>query len=533
MADFDSYSNYDSQDDYEESASETESNATPRRALDVVPGRSRMDQDILTKLFEKEHGLSKLFCSKTKGRIFLTNDDFYVLNSKTKIWEKKQSFEVGKLMVDELEIIINELIEKAKIEERVVEANNSESEKKSRGRPEKPLSEKLNDVKHRYLFTHTGTTAMVNKLKPLIINEEIQFNQSFHHLVPIRNGKVLNLITGEIEDGLPEHKFNFYLDVDADLDKDKLKFIDKMMLDICCGNKDLVRYMRTMLGYMLTGETKEQKMFIWYGCGSNGKSTIIFLLKKILSKFYGELPEHLMIKASVNKNKDSDSATPSLIGLKDSRVAILSETSQEEEINDKVVKQITGGEAMIGRQLYSKNMINFQPKFKPVICSNHKPKVNVEDSAIMRRLILFPFNAKFVENPQNENEYPCDKDLTNKLEKDYLNTFFTWMCVGAKRYYDNGFPIFPQIMNREMENFVQDNQDPFMTWFDNYCELDEESKVKGTDLFQNYKNYYLTSQTDRKHKTDRNFYSTLLQKVNCERKIIGKATWFKGLKLKS
>ena len=425
-------------------------------------------------LLSQEEGLAKIFFEINKKKIIIHNGDFYLLDDETKIWIQHEDCEVGLSMCKTLRPII----ENYKIRWKAPSRKNDEKEQKN------PFVA----VIHNFINKHIGTMSMVKKLKPLVLefqrSQKVQdfiFNQDYHHLIPVKDGKVINLKTGLKEDGKPEYKFDFFIDMEIEKDEDKIEFIDQVMMNICCGDKELFQYLHVMLGYMITGETKEQTAFIWYGSGRNGKSTVISLLKKVLGKLYGELPEHLIINKESSRFKDSDSVSPAVLKLKDSRVAILTETKKAEEINDKIVKRITGGEVLEGRSLF-KDLTFFQPKFKPVICSNFKPKVDIQDYALMRRMVLFPFNAKFVEKPVHPNEYPVDKDLTSKLEKEYLNAFFTWLCEGAEQYYKSGLPERTQLMKDEMNSFVQDNQneDDIQDWLDENCELLSQEETKGT-----------------------------------------------------
>jgi len=487
-----------------------------------------LDQKTYNLILSEEEGLAEIFYGYNKEKVLIHNDDFYMFDDDIKTWLKKSPDVIGLEMCRFLEPIIIEHIKEWKPEP---SPGNLDAKKQENPFPM---------ILKRFIQKYNGTMLMVKKLKPLIEksqekNKEVSdyiFNQKFVHLIPLKDGEVINLKTGLKEDGKPEYKFDFYLDLEIETDMDKIKFIDQVMLNICCGDKEIFRYLRIMLGYMITGETKEQTAFIWYGSGRNGKSTIISLLKKVLGKFYGELPEHLIINKESSKFKDSDSVSPAVLKLKDSRVAILTETKKAEEINDKVVKRITGGEVMEGRGLF-KDITYFQPKFKPVICSNFKPKVDVQDYALMRRIVLFPFNAKFVENPVHPNEYPVDKDLTAKLEKDYLNAIFTWLCMGAKKYYQSGLPERTQLMKNEMYTFVQDNkdEDSIQDWLDENCDFSNQLfETKGTELFYAYRNWYLVSRPGKIHKKDKEFYKELRQR-NLETRPKGNATWFIGIRI--
>jgi len=481
-------------------------------------------------LLKEEEGLAQLFFESNKEKLVYHNEDYYMFDNVVKIWIKKSSRVMGLEMCLFLEPIIKDHIKKWIP---TTKEDNTVSE---------PQKNPFPIILKKYIQKNFGTKAMVEKLTPLIEKSQERqdekdfiFNQDFHHLIPIKGGLVVDLKSGELEDGKPEYKFDFYLNLEIEQDMNKIKFIDEIVLNICCGDKKLFNYLQVMLGYMITGETKEQRVFIWYGSGRNGKSTIISLLKKVLGKLYGDLPEYLILNKESNRFKDDDSASPSVVKLKDSRVAVLSETKKAEEINDRVVKRITGGEDLGGRGLF-KGKISFKPKFKPVICSNFKPKVNIEDYALMRRIVLFPFNAKFVEKPVHKNEYPVDKDLTSKLEKDYLNAFFTWLCMGAKKYYKSGYPDTNdiEILKIELETFKNENQcdDDIQDWLGEYCDLtnNEKDETKGSDLFKSYRDWYMNSRPDRNHKKDKEFYKILRQK---NIKTISKhsATWFSGIKI--
>jgi putative DNA primase/helicase len=49
----------------------------------------------------------------------------------------------------------------------------------------------------------------------------------------------------------------------------------EFLTEIMDGNSDLVEYLQRIIGYCLTGDISEQKVFIFHGTGSNGKSTFI------------------------------------------------------------------------------------------------------------------------------------------------------------------------------------------------------------------------------------------------------------------
>ncbi len=58
---------------------------------------------------------------------------------------------------------------------------------------------------------------------------------------------------------------------------------DKLVLDICCGDKEYVKWLQTAIGHTITGSTRDQVLFVCYGKrGQNGKSTFLTAIKDVL-----------------------------------------------------------------------------------------------------------------------------------------------------------------------------------------------------------------------------------------------------------
>ncbi len=57
-----------------------------------------------------------------------------------------------------------------------------------------------------------------------------------------------------------------------------MTFLDRIFDE----DEDVIRYVQTLTGYCLTGETTEQAFWVMYGTGANGKSTFIKTLLSLL-----------------------------------------------------------------------------------------------------------------------------------------------------------------------------------------------------------------------------------------------------------
>ena len=107
-------------------------------------------------------------------------------------------------------------------------------------------------------------------------------------------------------------------------------------------------FLRRLTSYAITGECKEKVMPILTGTFNTGKTTLCSLLLSCLSK-----SAH---KSIVTKRNSSSSANPELHMLKGCRISLVSETNEDEIIDDDTVKRMTGaGDEVQSRNLFKKN----------------------------------------------------------------------------------------------------------------------------------------------------------------------------------
>ncbi|MCY6354347.1 DNA primase family protein [Clostridium sp. ZS2-4] len=197
------------------------------------------------------------------------------------------------------------------------------------------------------------------------------------------------------------------------------KFIDEIM----GGDKDLKEFIQRAIGYSLTGSTQEQKLFICYGKGSNGKSILLEILRLLLGDYSCNIKTE-----SILLNRSSTSANPDIAKLKGIRFVTSQEIQEGKKLDEALIKEITGSDTITARFLY-KNEFDFKPEFKLWLATNYKPVVNGTDDGIWRRLILIPFNCTFTDKKGNK-----DSNLLDKL-KEELSGILNW-CIKGYRYWE-------------------------------------------------------------------------------------------------
>ena len=199
--------------------------------------------------------------------------------------------------------------------------------------------------------------------------------------------------------------------------------LEGFLAEIFQGNQDLIRFVRQYLGYCLTGSTQEQCFTIFYGSGANGKSTLCKTIQRILGDYASQSPiETFLVKHGSGIPND-------VARLHSARAVFAGESEDGQRLAESLVKQVTGGDLMAARFLH-REFFEFEPRFKLILSTNHKPSIRGTDQAIWRRIRLVPFDVTFPPEQQ-------DKRLPDALwqERDGI---FAWMVRGLHDWLANG-----------------------------------------------------------------------------------------------
>ena len=178
---------------------------------------------------------------------------------------------------------------------------------------------------------------------------------------------------------------------------------------------DLCKYMWDHLASCLIGIKKEHAFNIYRGSGSNGKSILTDLMSQALGEYKGTVPITL-----VTEKRGSIGGTSSeVIQLKGVRYAVMQEPSKDAVINEGILKELTGGDPIQARALYSDSEI-FIPQFSLVVCTNALFDVKSNDDGTWRRMKLVDFLSKFISEGEIHTDdtkyvFPKDKSLKEKL----------------------------------------------------------------------------------------------------------------------
>jgi P4 family phage/plasmid primase-like protien len=305
------------------------------------------------------------------------------------------------------------------------------------------------------------------------------------NLLGFENG-VYDLINGKFRKGIPEDNISMTTRIEyREYDKyDELVVQVKEFLEKVLPVNKVRDYVLTLLGSFLNGENKDERFHIWTGTGGNGKSKLIELFEMCIGDYSCKLPISLL----TTKRKGSNEAQPELARTKGKRSAILQEPDEHTRINVGLMKEMTGGDTIIARNLYEAP-IEFKPQIKMILICNHLPELPYDDEATWRRVRAVEFKSKFVDeadwDSNDPNQFVKDENLSQNF-KHWKEPFIWILLQYYKKYIKNGIKEPPEVM--ECTRQYKDQNDHFADFFQNHL-IHNELKEEILTIRQIYNHY--------------------------------------------
>ena len=293
------------------------------------------------------------------------------------------------------------------------------------------------------------------------------------HLLKVGNG-TLNLKTGKLVPDNREDAFSICVDVPYYRSLPEPKMFKRFLNTIFENDKNLIEYVHRLLGYCITGETKEQMFFVFYGTGANGKSTLINILQSVLNDYVGSFDSYALAR----KDDGSGKANPTLIQNRYCRLVAVSERNDRAEMDISLIKAITGGDKINTRMLFQNNIKPFAPMYKIVFTANKLPKIDWDDYGIRRRYKVIHFNKTLTDEE-------IDLDLEKKILANEKETILKWLADGAKMYYKDGLGEEPEAVKKAMFN-ARYKEDSVFAYAVSRIEHDANEMIQSGDVEKDY-----------------------------------------------
>ncbi|MFW2490984.1 DNA primase family protein [Clostridium chromiireducens] len=187
----------------------------------------------------------------------------------------------------------------------------------------------------------------------------------------------------------------------------KAPVVDQVLNKIACNDPTLRSLIEEMAGYPLLRRPELGRCFILTGRGSNGKSTLLDMIKGMLGE--------KNVSAIGMEEIEQRFKTADIVG----KLANIGDDISNNYMPDnaKFKKLVTGESLIVERK--GKDPFEIRNFGKLIFSANEIPRVNDTSDGLTRRLIIVPFNARFSSNDPDYDPYIKDK-LMKEESLEYL-----------------------------------------------------------------------------------------------------------------
>jgi P4 family phage/plasmid primase-like protien len=238
---------------------------------------------------------------------------------------------------------------------------------------------------------------VINRVKDLNDVDRSKFDSN-NDIINVRNG-LLNVHTLEFKEHSPDYLSTIQLPIKYD-PKAKCPKILKFLTEVL--KSEDIRVILQLIGYCLYKTNRYERAFIFFGQGSNGKSTLIRLIEHFLgfTSLYRNVSHVSLHDLASHKFKQAE-----LFGKLVNLFADLGNKKISSEHWGTIKMLISGDSMSVERK--GKDPFEFTPFAKLVFSCNEIPELPDNTYATWRRLILLEFENVFEENK--------DTNLIDKL----------------------------------------------------------------------------------------------------------------------
>lgn len=243
---------------------------------------------------------------------------------------------------------------------------------------------------------------------------------------------------------------------------------EQFLTEVFGGDQSLIDWVQRAVGYTLTGDTREEVLFLCFGSGANGKSKFLEVLSRLLGD-YAATASFETFNAERRSEQTND-----LAALAGKRLVTAIETDEDRRLAEARVKMVTGGDTISCRFL-RQEFFSYRPQFKVWLAMNHKPIVRGRDRGIWRRIKLIPFLQSFERKP--------DKQLNDKLAAE-MPGILNWAIQGLLAWHQQGLGTCAAI-DAATEGYRKE-MDDIGQWIDEELVDDIRAIMPATDGYAHY-----------------------------------------------
>ena len=314
------------------------------------------------------------------------------------------------------------------------------------------------------------------------------------YILPLKNKRIIDMRTLEIRERTIHNKFTYECGADyIDLTEEQEQQAKDYFLSLFCGNEDTMKCVLNIIKSCFTG-VPLRYLFVATGSGRNGKSLLFKLLKIMFKGSMDVISKDVILEKKSNSNLNTE-----MEKLDKCRIGYVSELKTTDKMNEKNIKEISGGDPIDLRTIQKTNDTIIATCCLWIL-TNELPSFNVEP-AIMDRLIIVPLNNKF----------PVDPTYEKKMI-DMIDILFTYILKHGVIQYE--FELTEE-MKQSKSDYEEDNKKDYLGDFiDDY--IVESTKSMKRDQFRELYNEFCKK---KGYKIDKSTDASFVRKIQKDYKI--------------
>ena len=282
------------------------------------------------------------------------------------------------------------------------------------------------------------------KLKTFTKREDIKINP---YVINLKNCR-LNISTGKALDYSAEN---------IDFERLPVEYnhgaycsdVDKLLNKVFCGDSECIELFEEILGDCLLRKNIYQKAFLFYGGGSNGKSTILKLIRKLIGN------DNVSTIGLDQLVKDFQCAE-----LENKLVNIGDDINYKPIKDSGTLKKLFSGEPLTVSRKFAQPF-TLEPYATHLFSCNEIPRNSDRSDGMARRWCFVPFNATF-----SKSDVDYDPLIFEKVSTDEALSYLLNRAIkGFKRLQARGYYIEPKVVKEAMRAYAISNNS-VLSWLE-------------------------------------------------------------------
>lgn len=324
----------------------------------------------------------------------------------------------------------------------------------------------------------TSVMPMLDSAAPPVWIMREDLDPKPENLVPCANG-LLDLRHRRLVEPTPRLFSTTAIGADWIPDAEEPKEWLTFLATVWPNDKESIRALQQMFGYLLTPDTSQQKMFALIGPPRCGKGTIARILKALLGD-----------DAVVNPTLQSLERPFGLAPLVGKTVAIIGDArlggqSDQAQVVERLLS--ISGEDPLSIDRKNRDPINVRLRTRVLLLSNELPKLYDSSGAIASRFLILQFTESFLGRE--------DTQLESKLLRE-LSGIFRWALDGREDLHESGRFTSPQSAEDAIAE-LEYLSAPLKVFARDCCAVAPEETVEIKSLYERYQQWCKDSGRDK------------------------------------